>query len=44
MVTMDYVSNNSFPITMVDEVSTGVTALYNNQLVYECVWQSVVCA
>lgn len=36
MVTTDYVSNNRFPITMVDEASTGVTALYNNQLVCLC--------
>lgn len=34
LVTTDYVSNNRFPITMVDEVSTGVPALYNNQLVF----------
>lgn len=36
MVTADYVSNNSFPITMGGEVSSGVTALHNDQLEFVC--------
>lgn len=31
IVRRDYVSNNRLPITLVDEVSSGVTALCNNQ-------------
>lgn len=33
MATKDYVSNNRLPVTEVDEVSTGVTALHNNHSV-----------
>lgn len=34
MVTLDYVPKNRLLTTMVDEVSTGLTALHNTQLMH----------
>lgn len=41
MMTMDYVSINSYPGTIAVEVSTSVNALQNNQVVFVCVYVHV---